>query len=207
MKKIILNYLSINNRATIYITIVAFVLIPLLVMLRLFYPAPTLEYGHGEASLNSVFLLLFSIYAFFVVVINFIQCHNFWKTGSMQWKTQLNFAYILVFIFALSIPFLMMFQAASHYDAVDHHRFTITGSAAFRPQDFMGCLIYCGPAFLFPTGIALFFLGLSGFQYLTGGNKSSLTTIFVASGLFTLCGAPFAWIMFGWWIGGGINPW
>ena len=97
-----------------------------------------------------------------------------------------------------------MFQAESKYAVNDGHRFTITGRYAFYPEGFMESLI-CAPALLLPTGIALFFLGLAGFQHLRRRNKLCLTMIFVTSILFALCGAPSAWIIFAWWVSGGFG--
>jgi hypothetical protein len=169
-------------------TVIAFVLIPLLAVVRLIYRAPQLDYGHGEITVNSVFLLLFSIYAFFVSIFNFIRCHDSWKTGKTQWKIQLTFTYIFVFIFALSLPFLMMFQ-------ID----------AFETEDFIPFVFFVSPAFLFPIGIVLFFLGFVGLENFKLRSKSYLVIIFSTSILFVLGGALSAAFVFAWWTGGGIN--
>ena len=186
-------------------TVIAFVLIPLLAVVRLTYPAPTLDYGHREITVNSIFLLLFGIYALFVSIINFIRCHDSWKIGKTQWKIQLTFTYIFVFIFALSLPFLMMFQAESYNSSNYPERYTSTGIDAFEPGEFIQCLFFVSPAFLFPIGIVLFCLGLVGLDYFKLRSKSYLIIIFSTSVLFVLGGALSAALVFGWWIGGGIN--
>lgn len=189
------------KKSTLYkATVIAFVLIPLLAVVRLIYPAPTLGYGHREITVNSIFLLLFGIYAFFVSIMNFIRCYDSWKVGKTEWKIQLKFSYFIAFIFAVSLPFLMMFQAESYSSS-----YTSTGFEAFEPGDFIPNLVFVSPAFLFPIGIVLFFLGFVGLHYFKLRPKSYLIIIFSTSVVFVLGGALSALLVFAWWTGGGIN--
>ena len=197
---------SLMKKSALYkATVIAFVLIPLLAIVRLTYPAPTLDYGHREITVNSVFLLLFGIYALFVSIINFIRCHDSWKIGKTQWKIQLTFTYIFAFIFAVSLPFLMMFQAESYNSSISQGRYTSTGIDAFDPGAFIPGLVFVSPAFLFPIGIVLFFLGFVGLHYFKLRPKSYLIIIFSTSVVFVLGGALSALLVFAWWANGGIN--
>jgi hypothetical protein len=66
---------------------------------------------------------------------------------------------------------------------------------------------YFSPVFILPSGIILLFLGIGGFKQLKAKPKIYLFITFLMSLLFLLGGAPSAFIVFAWWIKGGINPW
>ena len=187
-------------------TVVAFLLIPILAVVRLVYPAPTLNYGEGEVTVNSIFLLLFGIYAFVVLILNFIRSYDYWKIRDDKWKKQLFFTYIFVFIFALSLPFLTIFQAKSYY-SIDDHLCKITGSSAFHPKDFAESAGYISLAIFFPIGITLFFLSCAGLKYVKTSPKLYLLITFLTSILFSIGGAASMGLVLVWYIGGGINPW
>lgn len=182
-----------KNSALHKATIIAFVLIPVLAVVRLIYHAPRLDYGHRELTVNSVFLLAFGIYAFFLSSIRFFQCQNSWEMGKAEWRRQLGFTYIFVVVCALSLPFLMMFEGG------------YKGVGAFCIEGFMAGLVFASPAFLFPIGIVLFFLALPGVSYFKVRPKSYLIIIFSTSVLFVLGGAASAALVFVWWAGGGIS--
>lgn len=188
-------------------TLIAFLLIPVLVVVRLFCPALRLDYGNGDITVNSIFLLLFAIYAFFVSIFNFIKSYDYWRTDNKKWGKQLIFTYIFVFIFALSLPFLMTLKSYNYafYSEVFIKAFAYLSPAFLFPEVFIEALVYVSPAFLFPIGVVLFFLSLVGLQFLKGRAKSYLIIIFFTSVLFVLGGAASAYLVFGWWIQGGMN--
>lgn len=239
-------------------TIITFILIPVLAVIRLTYSAPHLNYGEGYITVNSIFLLLFAIYAFFVSAKHFIRCHNFWKIGDSHWKSRLAFTYIFIFIVALSLPLLMTFQDRAFIKefvetlaggapafllpisiilfflgsaglrylktrpklylflifyilifivALTLPFFVVFQAKAFYSEDFIVCLRCVSPAFLFPIGVLLFFIGLEGLQHFKARAKLYLLIIFFTSAVFSIGGAPSALLVFAWWIKGGISPW
>lgn len=66
---------------------------------------------------------------------------------------------------------------------------------------------YFSPVFILPSGIILLFLGIGGFKQLKAKPKIYLFITFLMSLLFLLGAAVPAFMVFVWWIKGGINPW
>jgi hypothetical protein len=170
-------------------TIVALSLIPVVALVRAFYRAPYLHYGRGQMTANSVLLLLFGMYAFVICVLNLLHCRSLWRTGQDGWGRQLGWTYILVLVFAVSLPFLTMFDRG------------------VWPQYLGQMLPIVSPAFFFAMGVAMLAVGLAGVTYRTAGPRWFLLVILATSVVLTLGGASRAWLVFCWWLGGGINPW
>lgn len=193
-------------------TMILFMLIPILILLYMFYYAPYLKYGHGDITVNSIFLLLFAVYAFFVSLAHFRRCHDYWNNGNGRWKMQLTFTYFLIFIVALLLPFFMSCEDlilwighkyVNEYDLLS----SIFKCLSYFSQDYVGALLFVSPAFVFPIGIALFCLSCAEFAHHKGRAKSYLIVIFLTSLIFALIGAVPALYVLVWWLKGGINPW
>jgi hypothetical protein len=170
------------------LTIIAFLLIPVLALIRLNYHAPTLDYGDGQITLNSVLLLMFGIYAFFVSTGNFVRAHRSWKAGKPQWKAHDAVAYFCTLVFSVSLAFLMMFDTNRCF-----------------PEYFLFCLRIVSPAFLLPVGFVLLTLGINGLFYSKTRPKAYLIITFLAFVPFTFGGVIPAFLVGLFWLTGGLS--
>ncbi len=174
------------------LTIIAFLLIPVLAIVRLLYYAPRLSYGKGQIALNSVFLLLFGIYCFIVSAFHFVYVNRYWSEGNSMWKQKMGFAYLYTILFALSLA--LLFGIGSGCANVDD----------FMQMSFLG-IMFISLAFLFPIGLVLLFLGFKGLTQSHNKPKSYLVITFLTSLLFSLGGVMPALAVFSFWIQGGIS--
>jgi hypothetical protein len=187
------------------LTVITFLLVPVLAVARSTCPSRPFAYGKGDITLGSLLLLSFAVLCFFVSTLSFIRAHNLWKAASARWKRETVSAYVCTILFALLIAFLMMFTGyRDHEYASDYEHYSILARHGIFPQAFLSGLIFVSPAFLFPIGIVLLMLGFSGLKYRRLSPKSYLVAAFSASALFTLGGAiPVFWVG-AFWLGGGL---
>ncbi|MHC4259440.1 MAG: hypothetical protein ACYSTF_03365 [Planctomycetota bacterium] len=188
-----------RKSATTILTIIAFLLVPVIAFLRLTCPAQPLAYGNQEVTLGSVLLLVFGIFCFLISTFNLLHAHKSWKAAEPDWKTETISAYLYTILFALSLAFLMMFTDYRGYDY---------GSTLLRhgvvPGAFVLGLIFVSPAFLFPIGLVLLVLALAGLKYRNTRPKSYLIAAFVAAIVSTLGGAIPAFWVGTFWLSGGL---
>jgi hypothetical protein len=183
-------------------TIIAFFLVPVIAAVRVIYEGPSLAYGHGDITEESVLILIFAIYCFFVSAFNFIRAHKGWKHNDEQWKKLTTSAHICNIAFAISLAILTLFGQLS----VNYGGSFYSSSQSFFEllQGFLYMFMFVSLAWLFPLGIVLLVLGLGGLKYSKSRPKGYLVVTIITAVLFTLGGALPAFIVSMFWIGGGI---
>jgi hypothetical protein len=181
------------------LTIITFLLIPVIAVARLTCSPEPLPYGNQEITLASVLLLVFGFFCFFVSTFNLLGAHRSWKAANPDWKTKTMTAYVCTLLFAIAIVFLMMFTPHRDYDygsGLERH--------GFVPEKFLAGLFLVAPAFLCPIGLVLLVLALAGLKYTNTRPRSYLVAAFVAAALFTFGGAMPAFFVAAFWLGGGL---
>lgn len=164
------------------LNIIAFVLIPVFALVRYFYAAQIMDYGRRQLTINSLFVLFFGVYCFFICTFNFIRVYKSWKEESLEWEKEMKTSYILTILFALSLFFLMIIP---------------------NPMNAIFYGMFVPPAFLFPIGIVLLILGFSALRY--NKSKTYLVITFVTGSIFVLVGAIPTLFVFGFWLDGGFS--